>query len=69
MNWQRIRELHPHSWVVIEALDGRTEDSKRIIDTLSLLGVHGNTTWNYIEQIPIANFTPSILTAKKWILR
>jgi hypothetical protein len=42
MNWQRIRELHPHSWVVVEALDGRTENGKRLIDTLSLFGVHGD---------------------------
>lgn len=41
MNWQRIRELHPHAWVVVEALDGRTEGDKRLIDKLSVCGVHG----------------------------
>jgi hypothetical protein len=41
MNWQGIRELHPHAWVVVEALDGRTEGEKRVIDKLSVCAVHG----------------------------
>lgn len=42
MNWQRIRELHPKNWVVVEALDGRTENGKRVIEQMSLHGVHGD---------------------------
>ena len=58
MNWEQIRELHPHSWVVVEALDGRTENSKRIIDTLSLLGVHGDdwkAAWEQYKELHRAN--------------
>ena len=40
MNWQQIRELHPRSWVVVEAQDGRTRAGKRIIDSFSIFGVH-----------------------------
>jgi hypothetical protein len=50
MNWQRIRELHPHSWVLIEALDGRTEGGERIITQMSIHGVHGDDWESAWEQ-------------------
>lgn len=54
MDWQRIRELHPHNWVLVEALDGRTEGDKRIINQMSIHGVHGDdwkAAWEQYKEL------------------
>jgi hypothetical protein len=42
MNWEKIRELHPGNWVVVLALDGRTEKGQRIITRFALMDVCGD---------------------------
>jgi hypothetical protein len=37
MTWEQIRTAHPSRWVVVEALDGRTEGNRRIITDLALI--------------------------------
>ena len=37
MHWQEIRDRYPEQWVLVEALDGRTEGEKRIVEDLSLI--------------------------------
>lgn len=54
MNWQKIRELHPDNWVVIEALDGRSENAQRIIEQMSVHGMHDNDwkpAWEQYKQL------------------
>jgi hypothetical protein len=37
MTWQEIRQQHPHSWVLVEALDAFTAGSQRVINDLRLI--------------------------------
>jgi hypothetical protein len=39
MNWQQIRELYPHRWVVVKANNAYTEGGKRIINHLETVDV------------------------------
>jgi hypothetical protein len=46
--------LHPHCWVVVEALDGRTEGNKRVITQFSLYGIHGDdwkAAWDHYMEL------------------
>jgi hypothetical protein len=38
MNWQEIRQLYPHRWLVVEAIGAYTEGTQRIIPHLAVLG-------------------------------
>lgn len=42
MNWQEIRKHHPDSWVVIEAIEATTKDGERVIERMSVHGIHGD---------------------------
>jgi hypothetical protein len=35
--WQEVRDHYPEKWVLVEALDGRTEGDKRIVQDLSVI--------------------------------
>lgn len=41
MDWQSIREQHPHRWLLVEALQARSEGGKRLLDDLSVVEVLG----------------------------
>jgi hypothetical protein len=58
MNWQKIRELHPHNWVVLLALDGRTEKGQRIINQFALMDVCGEdwkAAWERYKELHAAD--------------
>jgi len=58
MNWQKIRELHPGNWVVVLALDGRTEKGQRIIDQFALMDVCGENweaAWERYKELHAAD--------------
>lgn len=38
MRWDEIRKIHPLTWLIIEAIDARTEDKKRIIEEMTVVG-------------------------------
>lgn len=42
MDWQQIRELYPHRWVVVEALQAHSESGRRVIDMMSLVDAFGD---------------------------
>jgi hypothetical protein len=44
MDWQTIRQLYPHRWLVVEAIDARTDEQrgKRIINQLEVIEVFGD---------------------------
>jgi hypothetical protein len=37
MTWNEIRQQYPHCWVLVEALDGYTQDNERVISQLALI--------------------------------
>ncbi len=39
MQWQDIREHYPNQWLLIEAIKAHTEDDKRVLDQLVVIGV------------------------------
>ena len=42
MTWQEIREQYPERWVLIEALDGSTQNGRRIFSAIQFIGEFGN---------------------------
>ena len=43
MDWQSVRETHPHRWLVVEALKARSEGGRRHLDDLAVVDVHGES--------------------------
>lgn len=40
MTWQEIRKHFPHRWLLVEATQARSENSRRILDQLAVLGTY-----------------------------
>jgi hypothetical protein len=37
MQWDDIRTIYPHQWLLIEAIDAHTEASERILDRIAVV--------------------------------
>jgi len=37
MDWQEIRQTHPHQWLLVEALEARSENDRRIVEQMSVV--------------------------------
>lgn len=54
MNWQELRASHPHSWLVVEAIDAFTENNQRIIPHLKLVASFGEgwqAAWDEYKRL------------------
>jgi hypothetical protein len=38
MTWSEVREKFPEEWLLIEALQAHSEDNKRILDIIGVMG-------------------------------
>ena len=38
MKWKKVREDHPQKWVLIEALEAYTQNEKRYLTDISVIG-------------------------------
>lgn len=38
MNWETVRDTYNNSWVLFEAIDAYSNNGKRIVENLSVLG-------------------------------
>ena len=45
MTWQEIREQYPERWVLVEALDGSTQDGHRVFSAIRFVDDFDNQ-WN-----------------------
>lgn len=37
MTWQEVRKAYPNQWLVIEAIEARTEDNRRLLDQIAVV--------------------------------
>ena len=37
MNWTEVRQAHPDRWLIIEALEARTENRQRVLDQIAVI--------------------------------
>ena len=37
MHWQEIRDHYPHRWLLVEAINARSEDGERKLDDLTVV--------------------------------
>jgi hypothetical protein len=53
MTWQEVRQYHPNSWLLLEALEAHSADGHRILDDLAVLAVFpdGNTAWQAYQEL------------------
>ncbi|TCO68883.1 hypothetical protein [Marinisporobacter balticus] len=42
MRWNNVKEAYPDQWVIIEAIDARTEENERIIEQITVVDVFLN---------------------------
>jgi hypothetical protein len=40
MEWQEIRAHYPHQWLLVEALNAHSQEDKRVLERLAVLGVY-----------------------------
>jgi hypothetical protein len=60
MTWQELRSRYPHCWLVVEAIDARTEQGQRIIPDMKLIGVFANDwqpAWSQYAELHQADPT------------
>jgi hypothetical protein len=43
MKWQEIRTHYPQQWLLFEAIKARSEDSKRILEQLAVIGTFSDS--------------------------
>jgi len=37
MQWDKIRTIYPHQWLLIEAIEAHTQASERILDSIAVV--------------------------------
>ena len=42
MLWKDVKKAHPDQWVIIEAIEAKTEDKRRLIEQISVIDVFDN---------------------------
>jgi hypothetical protein len=42
MTWSEVREKFPEEWLLIEALQAHSEDNKRILDIIGVIGQYND---------------------------
>ena len=42
MCWDEVRNIYPSQWLIIEAIDARTEKRKRIVDEITVVDTFSN---------------------------
>ncbi len=43
MKWEEIRTHYPQQWLLVEAIKARSEDSKRILEQLAVIGTFSDS--------------------------
>ena len=54
MDWQTVREMYPHRWVVIEAYNAHILGGERIIGQIEVVGMFGDEwkpAWEHYKQL------------------
>jgi hypothetical protein len=53
MTWQEVRQYHPNTWLLLEALEAHSTDGHRILDDLAVLAVFpdGNAAWQAYQEL------------------
>jgi hypothetical protein len=54
MDWQKIRELCPRQWGIVEAIKAYTEKGKRIIPEMRVVGTFGDdwrAAWERYKEL------------------
>jgi hypothetical protein len=44
MTWQEVRQYHPNTWLLLEALEAHSADGHRILDKLAVISVFEDST-------------------------
>lgn len=42
MRWEEVKKAYPSEWVLIEAIDAKTEGENRIVDEISIIDTFKN---------------------------
>ncbi len=59
MNWESIREQYPDKWILLEAIDAHSKDSKRIIKNGSVVNHFKNSKEALAEYKELHRSYPS----------
>ncbi len=42
MTWEDVKKTHPNQWLIIEAIEARTEGEKRLLDNITVVETFQN---------------------------
>ena len=42
MKWQEIRKHYPHQWLLVEAIQARSEANKRIVEDMTIVNIYAD---------------------------
>jgi hypothetical protein len=40
MKWNEARKVYPNKWLLVEAIEARSEEGKRVVEELSVINVY-----------------------------
>jgi len=58
MNWQEIRSYYPQQWLLIEAIQARSEGGKRILEQMSVINAFSDSVTAMKNYKQLKNKTP-----------
>ncbi len=59
MIWQEARQHFPEQWLLVEAIDARSEADKRIVDQLAVLDTFADSTQALKKYLDLHRRTPA----------
>ena len=59
MQWQEIRKHYPDQWLLVEAVDARSEAGKRIVEELAVVNTYSDAQAAMQEYARLHRQTPA----------
>lgn len=50
MRWDEVKQVYPSQWVMIEAIDARSEGNKRIIEQVKVVNTYEDNSKDAIRE-------------------
>lgn len=58
MKWEEVRRHYPRQWLLVEALEAHSNEGKRFLDELGVLGVFPDSTQALHRYVQLHHKTP-----------
>jgi hypothetical protein len=59
MTWPEIRRTHPRRWLLVEAIEARSEAGRRLVDNLAVVDAFGDSAAALREYLRLHRQSPN----------